>query len=56
MHFDGDENFLGGELVDDPAVIVQYSYWRDAAWHRAVRRDDFATETNDGCHQRSRRT
>jgi hypothetical protein len=50
MHFDDDENFLGGELIEDPAVIVQHNYWRDAAWHRAVRRDDFATESNDRRH------
>ncbi|WP_344449807.1 DUF6879 family protein [Acrocarpospora macrocephala] len=44
LHFDGDENFLGGELIEEPAVIVAHNYWRDAAWHRAVRRDDFAAE------------
>ena len=44
MHFDADENFLGGEVIEDPAVIVQHNYWRDAARHKAVRRDDFATE------------
>lgn len=44
MHFDADETFLGGEIIDDPAVIVQHNYWRDAAWHHASRRDDFATE------------
>ncbi len=43
MHFDDDENFLGGEVIEDPAVIVQHNYWRDAAWHFAVRRDDFAS-------------
>jgi hypothetical protein len=48
MHFDDDENFLGGELVEDPAVIVQHNYWRDAAWHRAVRRDDFAAQEHLG--------
>jgi hypothetical protein len=53
MHFDDEENFLGGELIEDPAVIVQHNYWRDAAWHRAVRRDDFATEASDRHHQRS---
>jgi len=42
MHFDDQENFLGGEVVDDPAEIVRYNYWRDAASHLAVRRDDFA--------------
>ena len=44
MHFDTEENFLGGEVIKDPAVIVQHGYWRDAAWHSAVRRDDFASE------------
>jgi hypothetical protein len=44
MHFDDEENFLGGEIIENPAVIVEHNYWRDAAWHRAVRRDDFATE------------
>lgn len=47
MHFDDDENFLGGELIDDPAAIVRHAYWRDAAWHLAARRDDFATEANN---------
>jgi hypothetical protein len=44
MRFDDADRFLGGEVIEDPAVIVQHNYWRDAAWHRAVRRDDFATE------------
>jgi hypothetical protein len=44
MHFDEQEHFLGGEVIEDPAEIVQHNYWRDAAWHRAMRRDDFATE------------
>jgi hypothetical protein len=44
MHFDEQEHFLGGEVVADPAEIVRHNYWRDAAWHKAVRRDDFATE------------
>jgi hypothetical protein len=44
MRFDEDENFLGGEVIEDAAVIVAHNYWRDAAWHRAVRRDEFAIE------------
>lgn len=44
MHFDDTDRFLGGELIEDSAVIVQHNYWRDAAWHRAVRRDEFAAE------------
>ncbi|WP_171064591.1 DUF6879 family protein [Actinomadura soli] len=50
LHFDDEENFLGGEHIEDPAVIVQHNHWRDAAWHRAIRRDDFATEANDEHH------
>lgn len=42
MHFDDADAFLGGEIVSDPKEIVQHNYWRDAAWHHAVRRDDFA--------------
>lgn len=44
MRFDDADRFVGGELVKDPAEIVQANYWRDAAWHKAVRRDDFASE------------
>ena len=44
MRFDEADRFIGGELIEDPAEIVQANYWRDAAWHRAVRRDDFAGE------------
>jgi hypothetical protein len=44
MHFDDADRFQGGEIIEDPAVIVQHNYWRDAAWHRAVRRDAFANE------------
>ncbi|WP_374113486.1 DUF6879 family protein [Frankia sp. AgB1.8] len=43
MVFDAD-SFLGGEVVEDPTEVVRHNYWRDAAWHHAVRRDDFATE------------
>jgi hypothetical protein len=44
MHYDEKDHFLGGEIIDDPEIIVRHNYWRDAAWHYAVRRDDFATE------------
>jgi hypothetical protein len=43
MRFDESNRFTDGEVIDDAAVIVQHNYWRDAAWHKAVRRDDFAT-------------
>jgi hypothetical protein len=48
MQFDDDNRFLGSEIVEDPSVIVQHNYWRDAAWHHAVRRDEFATEERLG--------
>lgn len=44
MHFDDHENFLGAEVVEDPAAVVAHNHYRDAAWHRAVRRGDFAAE------------
>lgn len=37
---DGDR-LLGFELVEDPAAVVQRCYWRDAAWHFAVPRDEY---------------
>lgn len=43
MHFDDQSVYLGGELVEDAAQIVEHNYWRDTAWHQAVRREDFAT-------------
>jgi len=42
MHYDDADRFLGAEIVEEPATVVQHGYWRDAAWHRAVRRDEFA--------------
>jgi hypothetical protein len=44
MHFDGTDTFLGGEVIEDAAAIVQHNYWRDATWHHAIRREDFAAE------------
>ena len=44
MRFDESDRFIGGEIIEDPVEIVRHNYWRDAAWHHAVRRDDFATE------------
>lgn len=43
MTFDDDDRFLGAEIIEDPAVVVQHCYWRDVAWHRAILRDEFAT-------------
>jgi hypothetical protein len=40
LHFDDEDHFLGGELIEASAVTVQHNYWRDAAWHKAAYRDD----------------
>jgi hypothetical protein len=49
MHFDDSNVFLGGEVIDDTAVIVRHNYWRDAAaCHHAARRDDFAKQQGVG--------
>jgi hypothetical protein len=48
MHFDDADVFLGGEIVEDPAAIVEHNYWRDTAWHWAVERNTFATEQGVG--------
>jgi hypothetical protein len=42
MRFDDEENFLGGEVIEDAANVIDHNYWRDAAWHKATRRDEFA--------------
>lgn len=52
MHINDDDQFLGAELVEEPAAVVQANYWRDAAWHHAVTRDDFANEQGFGRSER----
>jgi hypothetical protein len=44
MHFDDEDHYLGAEVIEAPAVIVEHNYWRDMAWHRSVRREEFAAE------------
>ena len=46
MHFD-DGVATDSELIEDPAVLVDLNYQRDAAWHRAITRDEFAAEHLD---------
>ncbi len=48
MHFDENDRFLGGEVIEDLAEIVQHNYWRDAAWRHAIERSDFAAEQGVG--------
>ena len=44
MHFDDEDRFVGAEIIDDPAEVVRHNYWRDLAWHRAIRREEFAAK------------
>ena len=44
MRFTDDDRFLGGEVIEDPAEIVQHNYWRDAAQHHAIERDEFVAK------------
>lgn len=44
LHFDETDEYLGAELVEDPARIVEFCQIRDAAWHHAIRRDEFAEQ------------
>ncbi|MGB3438377.1 MAG: DUF6879 family protein [Actinophytocola sp.] len=44
LNFDDNSVFLGAEFVESPVEVVQHNHWRDAAWHQAVRREDFVAE------------
>jgi hypothetical protein len=44
MRYDNEDRFVGGEIIEDAGEIVRHNFWRDAAWHLSVRRDEFAPE------------
>jgi len=44
MHFGEQDKFQGGEVIDDPAEIVEHNYWRDVAQHLAIRREKFEVQ------------
>ncbi|MFD8967732.1 DUF6879 family protein [Streptomyces sp. NPDC059568] len=44
LHFDDSDEYLGAELVEDPARIVRLCQIRDAAWHYAIRREEFTAQ------------
>lgn len=44
MRFTDDDQFIGAEVIEDPAEIVQHNYWRDAAQHHAIDRDEFVAK------------
>jgi hypothetical protein len=43
MHYDEADRFLGAEVIEDPPTVAAHRAWREMAWQRAVRLDDFAT-------------
>ncbi|MFL6140955.1 MAG: DUF6879 family protein [Labedaea sp.] len=44
MHFGDDDRFEAAEVIEDPLAVVEHNYWRDAARHHAVPRDDFVAQ------------
>jgi hypothetical protein len=44
LHFDETDEYLGAELVEDSARIVEFCQIRDAAWHHAIRREEFVAQ------------
>jgi hypothetical protein len=47
MHWSDEDELLGFELVEDPAEVVELNYQRDAAWHHAIPRAEFAAQHLD---------
>ena len=41
LRFDASDRFLGFERTDDQAEVLRHLQWRDAAWHHAVRYEDY---------------
>jgi hypothetical protein len=44
LHFDDADEYVGAELIEDPARITEFIRIRDAAWPHAIRRRDFAAQ------------
>ncbi|WP_055491389.1 DUF6879 family protein [Streptomyces sp. TP-A0356] len=44
LHFDDGDGYLGAELIEDPVRIVEFCQIRDAAWHYAIRREEFLAQ------------
>ncbi|MFK0154633.1 DUF6879 family protein [Streptomyces sp. NPDC090493] len=44
LHFDDSDEYLGAELVEDSTRVVEFCQVRDAAWHHAIRREQFAAQ------------
>lgn len=52
MHFGDDDRFVGADVIEDPAIIVQHNYWRDVARHHATSRDEFVSKHEQQDHER----
>jgi len=44
LRFGEDDVLLGAELIDDPAAVVRYNYWRDVAVHYATPLREYASD------------
>lgn len=44
LNFDDDDNLIDVELITEPAEVVRYCQFRDAAWHHAVPGEKFEAE------------
>ncbi len=44
---DRTNDILRRELVSDLATVIQHNYWRDAAWHYAVPRDEYVEQVGE---------
>ena len=48
MHYDdATDDLRQCEILEDPAVIVRHNYWRDAAWHHALPRDEYVRQVGE---------
>jgi hypothetical protein len=52
MQFGEDRRFVGAEVIEDVGAIVQHNYWRDAARHHAMIRDEFVTKYDQRDYKR----
>jgi hypothetical protein len=47
LHYDESNAPVPAEILDDPAAVVTHNYWRDAAWHHALPRDEYVRMVGD---------
>jgi hypothetical protein len=47
LYDDATDDLRRCEILDDPAVIVRHNYWRDAAWHHALPRDEYVRQVGE---------